>query len=317
MQQTDDNAARDDIHRLINTWTEAVCKGDVQAIMAHYADDVQAFDAVQALQFKGAKAYGQHWKACMEMCPGPSIFQVPDPVVQIAGDFATAYGLIRCGMIDEQGNEQASWMRMTTIYRRVNGKWLIQHEHFSAPFDMKSWKALFDLQPDGGVAVQAIPSSMTAVTPHLVCEDAADAIEFYKKAFGAMEEGRLQAPGGKIAHACLRIGDSAIFLVDASPEWGATSPRQLNGTPVSIHVYVRDVDAQAKKLEDAGAKVIMPVQDMFWGDRYGLYEDPYGHRWSIATHIKDLSSAEIEEAGSTAMASGEMCASQAQAQAGT
>lgn len=313
MQETDINTARAGVERTIKAWADAVGRSDVPAIMAHYADDVLAFDAVQTLQFKGARAYGEHWKACMEMCPGPMVFQLRDPVIHVAGDFATAYGLIRCGMIDEQGKEQASWMRMTSVYRRKGDRWLIEHEHFSAPFDMKSWKAMFDLQPEGNEAVRPIPSSMNTITPHLVCEDAAGAIEFYKKAFGAMEEGRLHAPGGKIAHACLRIGDSTVFLVDETPEWGAMGPKQLKGTPVSIHLYVRDVDAQAKKLEEAGATAMLPVQDMFWGDRYGMYEDPYGHRWSIASHIKDLSLEEVEEAGRKAMASGEMCASQAQA----
>ncbi|MBB5216941.1 ketosteroid isomerase-like protein/uncharacterized glyoxalase superfamily protein PhnB [Parapusillimonas granuli] len=312
MHEIDSNTARGEVERTMKTWVGALGRGDVQAIMAHYADEVLAFDAVQALQFKGAQAYGAHWKACMEMCPGPMIFQLRDPVIHVAGDFACAYGLIRCGMVDEQGKEQASWMRMTSVYRRQGDKWLIEHEHFSAPFDMRSWKALFDLQPDGGGAVSPIPPSMSAVTPHLVCKDAAGAIEFYKKAFDAREESRLHGPDGKIVHACLRIGESAVFLAEENLEWGAPGPRQLKGTPVGIHLYVRDVDAQAKKLDEASAKAMLPVRDMFWGDRYGVYEDPYGHRWSIASHVRDLTPEEIEEAGRKMIGSPEMCASSPQ-----
>ncbi|MGB3291067.1 MAG: VOC family protein [Burkholderiaceae bacterium] len=162
---------------------------------------------------------------------------------------------------------------------------------------MRSGKALFDLQPDGADKVRPIPLGMNSVTPHLVCADAVKAMDFYKKAFGAIEEARLEMAQGKLAHACLRIGDSAIFLVDEMPQWGSVGPRSLKGTPVSIHLYVEDADAALAKAVAAGAKEIMPVQEMFWGDRYGLVEDPYGHRWSLATHVRDLSAEQIQEAG--------------------
>lgn len=133
-----------------------------------------------------------------------------------------------------------------------------------------------------------IPSGMHSLTPHLVCARAADAIDFYKKAFGAVELSRLPGPDGKIMHAMLRIGDSALMLVDEAPKWGMLGPIALKGSPVTIHLYVEDVDAFSARAVAAGAKVTMPLENMFWGDRYGTLEDPFGHRWSIATHVRDV-----------------------------
>jgi len=134
------------------------------------------------------------------------------------------------------------------------------------------------------------------VTPHLVCAGAADAIEFYKKAFGAEEVMRLAGAKGKLMHAAIRIGDANIMLVDELPEWGSLSPITLGGSPVTIHLYVPDVDAFVERAIKAGALLRMPVEDMFWGDRYGIIEDPFGHKWSVATHKKDMTGEEIEEA---------------------
>jgi uncharacterized glyoxalase superfamily protein PhnB len=141
-----------------------------------------------------------------------------------------------------------------------------------------------------------IPDGMTAVTPHLICARAAEAIEFYKKAFGAEEGGRLPGPDGKIMHAMIRIGGAAIMLMDEAPEWGALGPLALKGSPVTIHIYTADVDAFVARAVKAGAKVTLPVADMFWGDRYGALEDPFGHRWSVGTHIREVSPAEMGEA---------------------
>ena len=141
-----------------------------------------------------------------------------------------------------------------------------------------------------------IPNGMHSVTPHLVCAGAAEAIEFYKKAFDAVETSRLPGPAGKLMHASVRIGDSAVMLVDEAPEWGMLGPKSLNGSPVTIHLYVDAVDAVVARAVEAGAKVTMPVADMFWGDRYGVLEDPFGHHWSIATHLRDVTSAEMQQA---------------------
>jgi PhnB protein len=141
-----------------------------------------------------------------------------------------------------------------------------------------------------------VPEGMHSVTPHLICAGAADAIEFYKKAFGAVEEARLPGPGGRIMHAMIRIGDSAVMLVDEMPEWGALGPKSLKGSPVTVHLYVENADATVERAVKAGAKITMPLADQFWGDRYGKLEDPFGHHWSIATHVRDVSMEEMQQA---------------------
>jgi PhnB protein len=144
--------------------------------------------------------------------------------------------------------------------------------------------------------VEPIPEGMHTITPHLVCAGAGQAIDFYKKAFGATEEARLPGPDGKLMHGSVRIEGSVVMLVDENPEWGALGPKALKGTPVTIHIYVRDVDAFVARAIHAGAKVVMPVEDMFWGDRYGVIEDPFGHHWSVATHIRDVTPEQMAEA---------------------
>jgi PhnB protein len=128
-----------------------------------------------------------------------------------------------------------------------------------------------------------LPAGMHVLSPHLVCAGAAAAIDFYKAAFGATELMRLAGPDGRLMHACVSINGSSVMLVDENRDYGMLSPMALNGTPVTIHLIVRDADAVAQRALDAGATVKMPVQAMFWGDRYGLVEDPFGHRWSVAT----------------------------------
>jgi uncharacterized glyoxalase superfamily protein PhnB len=142
--------------------------------------------------------------------------------------------------------------------------------------------------------VRAIPEGFHSVTPHLICAGAAEAIEFYKKAFGAVEVGRMAGPGGKIMHAQLRIGDSPIMLADDIPD-RCQGPLDLKGTPVFIHLYVQDADAVFAQALQAGAKAVMPLADMFWGDRYGQLQDPFGHVWSIATHQRDVTPEQMQE----------------------
>jgi uncharacterized glyoxalase superfamily protein PhnB len=146
---------------------------------------------------------------------------------------------------------------------------------------------------------------LQAVTPHLVCAGAAQAIEFYKKAFGAVEMMRLPGKDGRLMHAAIQIGAARIMLVDEMPQWGALSPKSLQGTPVTIHLYVDDVDAFVDRAVKAGASVKMPVSDMFWGDRYGVIVDPSGHAWSIATRQRDMTAEEIQEAMKKLPACGE------------
>jgi PhnB protein len=142
-------------------------------------------------------------------------------------------------------------------------------------------------------AVKPIPDGMHSLTPHLICGGAADAIEFYKKAFDAVEVSRMPGRQGKLMHAMLRIGDSALMLNDEFPEWGGFGPKTLKGSSVTIQLYVKDADAAFAQAVAAGAKVAMPMADMFWEDRYGMLEDPFGHKWAIATHQRDLSHQEM------------------------
>ena len=144
--------------------------------------------------------------------------------------------------------------------------------------------------------VQPIPNGMHSITPHLVCAGAAEAIAFYKVAFDAVELSRMPGPGGKLMHAMLRIGDSAVMLVDETPEWGALGPKALKGTPVTLHMYVANADVAFAQAVTAGAQAVMQPADMFWGDRYGVVEDPFGHRWSIATHVRDMTAEEMQAA---------------------
>ena len=144
--------------------------------------------------------------------------------------------------------------------------------------------------------VKPVPEGMHTVTPHLTCAGAADAIDFYKRAFNAQEMARLKGPDGKLMHGMIRIGDSTVMLVDEYPDYGSFGPKSLKGSPVTIHLYVEDVDAFVQRAVDAGAKVTMPLADMFWGDRYCRLEDPFGHHWSVATHIRDATPEEMQEA---------------------
>lgn len=147
---------------------------------------------------------------------------------------------------------------------------------------------------------KSIPDGYRSVTPYLIVDDAAGALEFYKKAFGAKELLRLPKPNGKIGHAEIRIGDSVIMLADESPEVDARSPRSFGGSPISIFLYVEDVDATFTKAVEAGASVQRPLADQFYGDRTGGVKDPFGHAWYIATHVEDVSPEELKKRAAAA-----------------
>jgi PhnB protein len=147
-----------------------------------------------------------------------------------------------------------------------------------------------------------IPEGYRTVTPYLVLDDAASAIDFYKTAFGAKERMRMEAPGGKIGHAEIEIGDSMVMISDSFPQSTTKSPRELGGTTAGVFLYVEDVDAVTQKAVDAGATVTMEVADQFWGDRFGSITDPFGHSWSIATHVEDVPPEEMAERAKEAMA---------------
>jgi PhnB protein len=138
-----------------------------------------------------------------------------------------------------------------------------------------------------------VPAGYHTATPYLILDDESRAIEFYRQAFDAEELDRYDAPGGRIGHAEIRVGDSIIMLADEYPDMGYRSPQAIGGTPVSIMLYVEDVDAQFERAVAAGAKVRRPLADQFYGDRVGTLEDPFGHVWTIATRVEDLSHGEI------------------------
>lgn len=148
-----------------------------------------------------------------------------------------------------------------------------------------------------------VPEGFHTLTPFLTVRDAARAIEFYKKAFGAEVRGGVaQGPDGKVMHAELQIGDSVIMLSDEYPEYGSLSPQSIGGSSMGLHIYLDGVDAAFDRAVKAGATVEMPLMDQFWGDRYGKLQDPFGHKWSIATHVKDMSDDEMRKAMDEAMA---------------
>jgi len=152
------------------------------------------------------------------------------------------------------------------------------------------------------MAVKPIPEGYHTVSPYLAVDDAAKAIAFYTKAFGAKEVLRMDAPGGKVGHAELQIGDSRIMLSDPFPQASTRPPKDLGGTSSSVFMYSEDVDAAVRQAVDAGATVTMEVADQFWGDRFGSITDPFGHSWSIATHVEDVPPEEMAERAKAAMA---------------
>jgi PhnB protein len=153
------------------------------------------------------------------------------------------------------------------------------------------------------MAAQPIPEGYHTLTPTLVIDGAAAAIDFYTKAFGARERGRMPGPNNTIAHAELEIGDSVIMLNDPFPQSTVRPPTELGGTASGVMMYVEDVDAVVQRAVDAGATVTMEIEDQFWGDRFGQIRDPFGHHWSIATHVEDVPPDEMEERAKQFMAS--------------
>jgi PhnB protein len=144
------------------------------------------------------------------------------------------------------------------------------------------------------MAVKKVPEGYHSITPYLVIKGAAAAIDYYKKVFGATERMRMDGPAGTIGHAELVIGDSTVMLADEFPDMGHRSPKSMGGTPVSLVLYLDDVDTVFKRAVDAGARSVRPVENQFYGDRMGTLEDPFGHMWSIATHVEDVPPEEMK-----------------------
>ena len=151
--------------------------------------------------------------------------------------------------------------------------------------------------------VKPVPDGYRNATPYMIVDGAARALDFYKRVFGATERMRIPGPGGKIGHAEFTVGDSVFMLADEHPEMDARSPQAFGGSPVSIVIYVKDVDAVVKRAVEAGATVTRPVEDKFYGDRMGSLKDPYGHAWHVATHKEDVSMEELQRRAAEAKAS--------------
>jgi PhnB protein len=149
--------------------------------------------------------------------------------------------------------------------------------------------------------VKTIPDGYPRVTPYLHVDGASAAIEFYSRVFGATERMRMPAPGGKVGHAELQIGDSLIMLADEFPDMGVRGPRAIGGTPVTVMVYVEDVDQTFDRAVKAGAQTLRAVQNQFYGDRSGEFEDPFGHRWNVATHVEDVAPDELAKRAAAVM----------------
>jgi PhnB protein len=152
------------------------------------------------------------------------------------------------------------------------------------------------------MAVQPVPEGYHTVTPYLAVDDAQVAIDFYGRAFGAKERTRMAAPDGKVAHAELEIGDSVVMLSDPFPQFSAKPPKELGGNSANVMLYVENVDEFVQQAVDAGATVTTPIEDQFWGDRYGAITDPFGHTWLVATHVEDVPPEEMAERAKTAFA---------------
>jgi PhnB protein len=150
--------------------------------------------------------------------------------------------------------------------------------------------------------VKPVPDGYHTLTPTLAVENAAEAIDFYTRAFGGRERARMLSPDGRIAHAEVEIGDSIFMLSDPFPGMSSKPPKELGGTSGGIMVYVEDVDAFAQRAVEAGAEITMPIEDQFWGDRFGQLTDPFGHRWAVATHVEDVPEEEMAKRAEKAMA---------------
>lgn len=307
--QTDEAAIR----AVMAKWSRAVEAKDAAAIVADYLPDAVLFDAIPPYRTEGADAIKKLWEDCFPYFPDKFRSQHKDLRIEVSGDLAVVHGLHEFLPEDADHPAGETAMRITVSLRRVDGKWRVAHEHVSIPFDPMSARASYikdgkDVTaPDMGAAGKGAPEGVHSVTPHLVCSDAAKAIDFYKQAFGAVEMMRLPHESGKLLHACLQINGSSVMLVDEFFEMGNQAPTSMNGTAVTIHLIVDDADAYAARAVAAGAKTILPVADMFWGDRYGVIEDPFGHRWSLATPQRQVLGKDLEEAAKAAMSSTELC----------
>jgi uncharacterized protein len=260
-----------EVHTLLDSYFDAVRASDLERIAAHYAPDVVAYDAIAKLEFRGVDAYRSHWKACLAMCQN-MVFEPHQPVIAAAGDVAFAHCLMRCGGTDADGNEQTGWMRASFALRSRGGLWLIVHEHYSAPFDPESWKALLDLKPDDLAAGEAAGTDSHGkfVWYELMTTDPKAAEEFYRKVLGW----RASDPGipGR-AYTIFSAGEAGVGGMMALPE----EAREAGARPGWIgYVAVDDVDNRAAQFAERGGKVHRAPDDIPGVGRFAMVADPQG-----------------------------------------
>lgn len=306
-----------DIERLVLEWARAVESKDPEKIVANYGPDTVLFDAIPPARTVGARDIGRIWAQCLPYFPDTFRLEQKDLTIHVDGDLGIVHGMYHFLPEPADDPSGATWFRATIGLRRLPSGWQIMHEHVSIPFDPMTEKAVFldaDANPVKPVttngAMPATAASGIQLMPHLVCKGAADAIEFYKQAFGAEEMMRLPVPDGRLLHAAISIGGNVVMLVDEfrdAGEHATSAPSGAATPPVTLHLQVPNVDVSFQQAVAAGAKPLIPPADAFWGDRYGIVEDPFGHRWSLATTVKRMAPQEIEAAAREAMQSASGC----------
>ena len=300
-----------DIERLVLDWSRAVESKDAEKIVANYGPDTVLFDAIPPARTIGAREIGKIWAQCLPYFPEKFRSEHKDLTIHADGDLAIVHGLHHFVPEPADHPSGATWMRITVVLRRQVSGWQVVQEHVSIPFDPMTNKAVYldenanaIVAPEPGDGSGSTQVAGTRLMPHLTCKGAAEAIEFYKSAFGAEEMMRLPVPDGRLLHAAISIGGNIVMLVDEFSDAGpnATSaPSSSGATAVTLHLQVPDVDAQFDRAVAAGAKPVMPPADAFWGDRYGVIEDPFGHRWSLATTKRSMIQEELQAAAQVAM----------------
>jgi uncharacterized glyoxalase superfamily protein PhnB/ketosteroid isomerase-like protein len=303
----------EEIERLVKQWSRAVESKDPERIVANYGPETVLFDAIPPARTVGVRDIGRIWAECMPYFPDHFRSEHKDLVIHVDGDLAVVHGLHHFAPEPPDHPSGQTWLRVTVCLRRVAGSWRVVHEHVSIPFDPMSKRAVFidgDANPIRSETFEIQPGNAapskasTRLMPHLVCRGASDAIEFYTRAFGAQEMMRLPTADGRLLHAAVSIGGNVVMLVDEFRDAGEHANAGPSGpSAVTLHLQVSDADAVYERAVDAGAKPLIPLADAFWGDRYGIVEDPFGHRWSIATTIKSLSAEELKIAAHNAMTS--------------
>lgn len=297
----------EDIERLVTEWSRAVESKDAEKIVEHYRPDTVLFDAIPPARTVGAREIGRIWAQCLPYLPEKFRSEHKDLTIHVDGDLAIVHGLHHFVPEPADHPSGATWLRVTVVLRRQAGAWRVIHEHVSIPFDPMTNTAVYLDENANSVAPPALSGGQSAGTrlmPHLTCKGAAQAIDFYKAAFDAQEMMRLPMPDGRLLHAAITIGGNVVMLVDEFRDAGpnATAAPPAFTTPaVTLHLQVPDVDKLFEQAVAAGAKPLMPPADAFWGDRYGIVEDPFGHRWSMAMMVKSMTHEEIQAAAQEAM----------------